>query len=151
MQAVTPAPSHQARSGFLLLVPFSSFSVETSDGLIASCLIDGSMLWMKGSDANGLEVDAVGRARQHEARLGDVHLQLVLHLFPGAVDDLVDHAFLEAREDVQELVFDRPGLAPFIEADEGALVRRVVGAMIGEEDRPGLERVDGRARRPTPP
>ena len=39
------------RSGFLLLADFSSFSTETSDGLITSCLIDGSMLWMNGSVA----------------------------------------------------------------------------------------------------
>ena len=145
MQAVTPVPSHQARSGFLLFWPFSSFRVEMSDGLIASCLIDGSMLWMNGSVAKVLRSTDVGRPRQHEARLGDVHLQLVLHLFLRAVDDLVDHAFLEAREDVEELGFVRPGAAPLVEADERALVRRLVGAMIGEEDRLGLEPVDGGA------
>ena len=62
MQAVTPVPSHQARSGFLLFWPFSSFRVETSDGLIASCLIDGSMLWMNGSVAKAFRsTDLAGR------------------------------------------------------------------------------------------
>ena len=42
--------------------PFSSFRVDTSDGLIASCLIDGSMLWMNGSVAKVFRsIDAAGR------------------------------------------------------------------------------------------
>ena len=84
---MTPAPSHQARSGFLLFWPFSSFRVETSDGLMTSCLIAGSMLSMNGSVAKRLQVDRGGRTRQHEARLGDVHLQLVLHLLLRSIDD----------------------------------------------------------------
>ena len=145
MQAVTPVPSHQARSGFLLFWPFSSFKrrhVGRLDRLVLDRRIDALDERQRGE---GLEVDRRGRARQHEARLGDVHLQLVLHLFLRAVDDLVDHAFLEAREQVEELGFVRPAAAPLVEADERALVRRLVGAVIGEEDRLGLEPVDGGA------
>ena len=44
--------------------------------------------------------------------------------FLRAVDDLVDRAFGEVREQAEELPLDRLGARPFVEVDEGALVGR---------------------------
>ena len=125
--------------------PSRPSSIDTSAGLIGSCLIDGSMLWMNGSVASILRSTlSAGRDSIKRASVTYICSSSFTSFFDPSMI-LWTMPSLKFGKRLRNLCSTGRVRRPFIEPDEGALVGGFVGAVIVEEDGLRLELVDGGA------